>query len=204
LKVVFTYATIVVFVAALFGELTLIVPGLAQGSATGPLMTVSDVAFYLMAATAMVSAVVVAFSRSIIYSAIALLGALLGAAGLYVFLRADFVAITQVLIYIGGVLVLILFAVMLTARIGGVTSTNPSVGVAPGVVLLVLVMAVLGFAAAQTQWKTARVPLALEATGDRIGDLFLGHYLVAFEVISLLLLATLIGAVVVARKELKE
>jgi NAD(P)H-quinone oxidoreductase subunit 6 len=204
LKVVFTYATVVVFVAALFGELTLIVPGLAQGSGTGPLLTVGDVAFYLMAATAMVSAVIVAFSKSIIYSAVALLGALLGAGGLYVFLRADFVAITQLLIYIGGVLVLILFAVMLTARIGGTSSTNPSVGVVPGLALLVIVVGVLGFVAAQTPWKTAPPSTPLEATGERIGDLFLGHYLIAFEVISLLLLATLVGAVVVARKELKE
>ena len=203
-KTVLGYATVVVFSATLFAEVTLAVPGLARLVPDGaPLVTAGDVAFYLLAAVAMVSAALVAFSRSIIYSAVALLGALLGAGGLYVFLRADFVAITQLLIYVGGVLVLILFAVMLTSRISDTTATNPSTAVAPGIGLLVVVVGVLALVAGRAPWKGG-VPAPLEATAERIGDLFLGHYLLAFEVISLLLLATLIGAVVVARKEIKE
>src|SRR5256885_14038724 len=60
-----------------------------------------------------------AFSGNIIYSAWAMLFAFLGVAGLYVFLGADFPAVAQVLIYVGGILVLILFAIMLTRQIGG-------------------------------------------------------------------------------------
>ncbi len=203
-KTVAGYATVIVMTAALFAELTMLVPGLHWGPSEGPLLTVGDAVFYLLASVAMVSAVLVAFSKSILYSAIALLGALLGAGGLYVLLRADFVAVTQLLIYIGGVLVLILFAVMLTSRIGQASATNPATSVVAGLVLLAALGAVLGFAAAEAPWKGAAHPLELEATAERIGDLFLGHYLVAFEVISLLLLATLVGAVVVARKEIKE
>ncbi|MHB8873979.1 MAG: NADH-quinone oxidoreductase subunit J family protein [Myxococcaceae bacterium] len=203
-KLVATYAGLVVMVAVLFAEVTMLLPGLSRRGEGLPLFSAGDAAFYLMAAVTMVSAVAVAFSKSIIYSAMALLGALLGAGGLYVFLHADFVAITQLLIYIGGVLVLILFAVMLTSRIGGDSATNPSVGKVPGIGLLIAVTLVLGFAAAQAPWKSGGPPVPLEQTAEKIGDLFLGQYLIAFEVISLLLLATLIGAVVVARKEIKE
>src|SRR5262249_21749117 len=69
--------------------------------------------FYLLAAITVGSAVGVAFSNNIVYSAFALMGTLLGAAGLFVLLAADFVAVIQVLIYVGGILVLMLFAVML-------------------------------------------------------------------------------------------
>ena len=80
-------------------------------------MNVSTAVFYLIAAMTIGSALVVAVSRNIIYSAFSLLGTFMGVAGIYVFLGADFVAAVQVLIYVGGILVLILFAVMLTHRI---------------------------------------------------------------------------------------
>ena len=68
----------------------------------------------------------VAFSPNILHAALGLLAALLGAGALYVLLSADFVAVTQLLVYVGGVLVLILFAVMLTRRIGETGHSNPS------------------------------------------------------------------------------
>src|SRR4029079_11369392 len=92
----------------------------------------SDLAFLIFAAMAVVSAAGVAFSRNVIYSALALLGTLLSTGALYIFLDADYVAITQLLIYIGGVLVLILFAVMLTSQIGDKRHSNPSAFVGPG------------------------------------------------------------------------
>ena len=76
-----------------------------------------DVLFYVIAGLTLAGAAAVALMRSILYSAIGLLAALLGVGALYVFLSADFLAVTQLLVYIGGVLVLILFAVMLTNRI---------------------------------------------------------------------------------------
>src|SRR2546430_13484712 len=80
-------------------------------------MSVATAVFYLIALITVVSAGMVAFSRNIIYSAFSLLGTFGGVAGLYVFLGADFVAAVQLLIYVGGILILILFAVMLTHRI---------------------------------------------------------------------------------------
>ncbi len=93
--------------------------------ATGP-MALTDLVFYALAALAVGGAAGVALSRNILYTSLALLFSLMGVAGLYVFLSADFVAVAQVLVYIGGVLVLILFAVMLTNRIGDVNISNPA------------------------------------------------------------------------------
>ena len=77
----------------------------------------SAVAFLALAALTLGSAGIVAFSKNIIHSTLALLGTFMGIAGLYITLSADFLAATQILVYVGGTLTLILFAVMLTNRI---------------------------------------------------------------------------------------
>ncbi len=166
-------------------------------------MEISTAVFYLVAIITVGSAAMVAFSRNIIYSAFSLLGAFGGVAGIYVFLGADFVAAVQLLIYVGGILVLVLFAVMLTHRITDVQITNRAAGGLPalivtGVFLYLLVEAVRG-----TSWVKAK-EVVYKATTGTIGDLFLESYLLPFELASLVLLAALIGAVVISRKEIKE
>src|SRR3989304_5749654 len=96
-------------------------------------MNIATVIFYLIAAVTVGSAAMVAFSRNIIHSAFSLLGTFAGVAAIYVFLGADFVAAVQVLIYVGGILVLILFAVMLTHRITDVRIANRAVGRIPDI-----------------------------------------------------------------------
>src|SRR5512147_3205304 len=96
------------------------------------------IVFYLLAAVTVVSAMCVAFSNNIVYSAFSLMGTLLGAAGLFVLLAADFVAVIQVLIYVGGILVLMLFAVMLTHRVADVRVSNCSFGRLPTLLIIAL------------------------------------------------------------------
>jgi len=162
----------------------------------------SDVLFWILAILTVVGAAGVALSRNILYSAIGLLAALLGAGALYVFLSADFVAVTQLLVYIGGVLVLILFAVMLTAQIGDVNISNASFSVGGGLMLFVAAAPVLLAVAVRVPWALRPAAPLAETTAD-IGNAFLKQWLLPFELASLILLATLIGAIVVARKELK-
>ena len=175
---------------------------LASPVPEGGALATADVVFYALAAVTVLGAGGVAVSRNILYSAIGLLMALLGAGSLYVFLSADFVAVTQLLVYIGGVLVLILFAVMLTNRITEVNVSNSSFGLFGGFLLFVCVAPVLLAVAALTPWR-AKVPAALAPTTEAIGNGFLTRWLLPFEVASLVLLATLVGAVVIARKEIK-
>jgi NAD(P)H-quinone oxidoreductase subunit 6 len=165
-------------------------------------VSIGDLLFYVIAAVTVISAAGVAFSPSIVYSAFSLMGAFMGVAGLYVFLAADFVAVVQVLIYVGGILVLTLFAVMLTHRIADVRVSNRSVGRLPALLIIARVGGVMGKAVLGANWH--RVEAGTPApTTYAIGNAFLGEYILPFELASVVLLAALIGAVVLSRKELK-
>ena len=158
--------------------------------------------FYLLATVVVISAAGVALAPNILYSAFALLGTLGGVAGLYMYLGADFVGIAQLLIYIGGILVLILFAVLLTNRIGEMNITNLSAGLMIGAPAAIAVIGLLVKMALSTHWpvtETASAP-----TTARIGDAFLKEYLMPFEIASLVLLMALVGAMVIARRAAKE
>ncbi len=159
--------------------------------------------FYLVSLVVVGSACVVAFSRNIVHSAFSLLGTFGGVAGLYVFLGADFVAAVQVLIYVGGILVLILFAVMLTHRISDVDITNRTVGRIPGLAAVAVFLGILVYAIGRTDWvKVGEVAFA--PTTAVIGNLFLGDYLLPFQIAAVVLLVALIGAITLSRKEIKE
>jgi NADH-quinone oxidoreductase subunit J len=158
--------------------------------------------FYLLAGVTVLSAAGVALGRNILYSAFALLGTLAGVAGLYLYLAADFVGVAQLVIYIGGILVLILFAVLLTNRIGDIRISNRSAGLAVGIPPAVGLMALLARIAIQTPWPTTE-PVATPTTA-RLGDAFLRELLMPFEVASLVLLMALVGAMVIARRAAKE
>jgi NADH-quinone oxidoreductase subunit J len=166
-------------------------------------MNLSTAVFYLIAFITVYSAAMVAFSRNIIYSAFSLLGTFMGVAGLYVFLGADFVAAIQLLIYVGGILILILFAVMLTHRITDVEVTNRAAGRIPALLIVGVFVYLLIQTVKETPWVKAK-EIVYAATTAKIGDLFLDTYLLPFELASLVLLAALIGAVVISRKEIKE
>lgn len=167
-------------------------------------MSPADILFWLVGAGIVAGAAGVAFTRNVLHSALSLLATLLGVGALYVYLAADFLAVTQLLIYVGGVLVLILFAIMLTQRIDQRQKSNPARSQGAAAPLLVAMLGGFGFLSVGVPWGGEGAGEPPATTAERIGDLFLGHYLLVFEVLSLLLLATLVAAVVVARKELKE
>lgn len=162
--------------------------------------------FYAIACLTVLGALGVALSPNVVYSAFSLMAALLGAAGLYVFLGADFVAAVQLLVYVGGILVLTLFAIMLTHQISEVQVSNRSVGRLPGLLLVGLVGLGMGYALFHAPWHVADA-VAQQAAGAGttygIGDSFLNRYLLPFELASVVLLTALVGAIVLSRKELR-
>ena len=145
----------------------------------------------------------VALSSSIVHAAFSLLVTLFGVAGLYVLLGADFIGVVQVIVYIGGILVLIIFGVMMTQR-GKLLPLSVQLpgrffgGLLSGIILVALVLA-----ASRYQWPTAASLGEPEPTSAAIGDLLLGKYLVAFEVASVLLLVALVGAVLIVRRSVR-
>lgn len=159
--------------------------------------------FVGFAALILASASLIAFSKNLVYSAFALLGAFAGVAGLFVLLGADFVAVAQVLVYVGGIMVLYLFAVLMTSGIGDVRVTNRSIAIkaaVPAAIALVLLLVRLIYG---TQWYVADEVAKYQPTTQAIGDALLTEYLFPFELISILLLATLVGAVALGRREVR-
>lgn len=156
-----------------------------------------------LAAITLASALVVVTARNLVRSAFALLFTLGGVAGLYVYLHADFLAATQVVVYVGGILVLILFGVMLTAKIASVELYQGTGRVGRSLLLFAALLLVLFNVYFNTEWPVRRVA-DTGPTAARIGTAFMTDYLLPFEVVSVLLLAALIGAVLIARREVRE
>ena len=166
---------------------------------TGP----ADLVFYAMAALTVGSAILVATLPNIIYSAVALLFTFGGVAGLYVFASADFLAATQVLVYVGGILVLIMFAVFLSNRISTVKISNPVRFRLPAAAVCLALFGVLSYIAVSTSFPV-RTDITWQPTTAEIGELLMTRYLLPFEVASVLLLAALIGAALLSRPEERE
>src|SRR5207253_10995218 len=153
----------------------------------------AEIIFYFVAAITVGFAALVAFSRNIVYSAFALVGALMGVAGIYISLAADFVAMVQVLLYVGGIVVLTIFAVMLTQGIGDVAVSNRAAGPVAGLAVTALAGAVMLYATIRPPWHLAPAT-NVSATTYGGANAFLGAYVLPFELASLVLPATLIAA----------
>lgn len=166
------------------------------------LIQISDLVFFGLAGLTIAGAMGTALSQNIVYSAFSLLASLFGVASLFAWLAADYLAITQLIVYIGGVLVLFLFAVMLTYKIKDVKHSNPITNLQPALLIATGLGGLMVFVATQTPWKTI-TPTARETTA-LVGDALLSQYLLPFEVLSLLILAALVGAVMMARKEIHD
>ncbi len=166
-------------------------------------MDLITLAFYFFGAFTLVFAAGVVFSKNIMHSAFALLFTLFGIAGLYVLLNADFLAITQIMIYIGGILVLIIFGVMLTINIAGVDIKSGTMGkIQLGIagVLTLIIAAALFVVFSTTRWYLSE-SITVESTINQIGEELLTNYLLAFEAASMLLLIAIVGAAFIARKK---
>ncbi len=162
-------------------------------------MTAADYVFWVFAILTVGSAAVVVLARSLIYSAFALLFTFFGVAGLYVLLGADFLAAAQLLIYVGGIMVLLLFGVMLTHKIYDLDLRTEKTQLLPGLIIAAGVFVIVAAVAFKTEWpETARPPAP---TTREIGEMFLGEYLLAFEAASVLLLVALIGAAMIVRRK---
>jgi len=159
------------------------------------------IAFGIIAAGMIVGAIRVVTTSNVVHAALWLVTVLGGAAALYLLLLAEFVAVTQILVYIGAVTVLFLFGTMLTrARIGREGGLdNPYRGVA--VVVALLLASVLGYVLIDA-FRDDKLPAdPVITTTQQVSDSIFGTYLIPFWALSFVLLAAVIGAIVLARKD---
>jgi NADH-quinone oxidoreductase subunit J len=149
----------------------------------------------------LIAGVGVVASRNVVHAALSLVLVMAGAAALYVLLAAEFVAVTQVLVYIGAVMVLFLFGVMLTrARTGKDSDLNNNNAPIAAFVSLLL-FGVMAYVLMKG-YSDAKIPADGTPTSTKtVSDLIFKPYLLPFEALSFLLLAAVIGAIVLARKD---
>jgi NADH-quinone oxidoreductase subunit J len=159
----------------------------------------TQIAFYFFAVMTVGSAVVVVFSKNLIHSAFALLFTFFGVAGLYAFLGADFIAAAQMVIYVGGILVLLIFGVMLTHKISEMKLKSETFQFWPGLILVGIVFAGLVLVMLRTTWNSPAAQ-PLKPTTAAIGELFMKEYILPFEIASIFLLIALIGAAMIVRR----
>lgn len=178
-----------------------VLASLTEQNADAPVYVAQNVAFGIIAALMVFSAIKVVTAKNVVHAASFLVMVLAGAAAQFILLGAEFVAVTQVMVYIGAIVVLFLFGIMLTkAPMKGeerVRRDKWLAGLGTSVVLLgVLVYALIdGFG-------RSKLPADLQPTDTGVvSDSIYGSYLLAFEAISLLLLAAAVGAIVVSKRD---
>ena len=166
-------------------------------------MQIPDLSYILFGGICLftvMTAIWVVLSPNLIHSAVSLLFTLFGVAGLYVFLYADFIAATQIIIYVGGILVLIIFGVMLTNNIADPKLTNKRQHQLLAGMFSFALLIMLSNIVFDTNWYVKEL-IIRDSTVNDIGMMLLSTYLLPFEVVSILLLAALIGAAMLSRKK---
>ncbi len=162
----------------------------------GSLATVS---FYAVLVGVLAVAILTVTTRNLFHAAIFLAFTLLGVALIYFFLHAEFLAGVQILLYVGAIMTLVIFAIMLTAKIGDPSMPQSNHQRLPAFVGLAILSFILIPAILKMPWKTEDAFQTTNAV--QIGKALMGEFVFPFEVISLVLLVALIGAIVVSRSD---
>lgn len=175
-------------------------------------MTFPDIgtlAFIAFSGVTLGGAALLAFTKNIIYAVFLLFIVLFGVAGLYVFYGAEFLAVSQVIVYVGGILVILIFGVMLTHKLRDLKPRTEIVNLLPGLFVAGGLFAAFFLMVDQIDFANHSMPTegvqmdlgpVEDSDVERIGAATLTRYLLPFELISVLLLAVLIGAAYLSRK----
>jgi len=159
--------------------------------------------FYILAIIAAVSGLLVVTLKNIFHSALFLVLTLFSIAGIYLLLGAEFLAAVQVLIYVGAITILMIFAIMLTYQLSSksIRQVNEQVPWAILIVSMFFVMSLI--AVMKTAWPAANRVLPENNTLE-LGRQLLSTYVIPFEVVSIVLLVALIGAIIISRRDRQE
>lgn len=162
-------------------------------------MSIYDIIFYFFAAVTLLSAFFVVTTRNIVRAAFFLLFTFFGVAGIYVLLGADFVAIVQLIVYVGGILILMIFGVMITNKITQVDIKTGTIHTLPAAIGVGLFTGIAGAVVLNTEWFQVKSEMP-QSTLSTLGYMLLNEYSLVFELLGILLLVALIGAASMARK----
>jgi NADH:ubiquinone oxidoreductase subunit 6 (subunit J) len=161
---------------------------------------VFDIVFYILAIISIAAALAVIFLRDVFRAALALIVLFLVIAGIYITLHADFLAVAQILVYVGAISILLIVGIMLTRD---VHKGNPSGKLRlPAMIVGILLLATLAITALSTDWMISSKP-PLENTVGLIGEKLFGEggYILPVEITAILLLTAVLGAIVLIREK---
>jgi NADH-quinone oxidoreductase subunit J len=163
-------------------------------------VTLSVVAFWVLAALLVGSALAVVLSKNLFHAVLWLALALTGTAGVFLLLNAEFLAAVQLLLYAGGIITIVVFAIVVTERLIGERLSQTNRGVGSGAIVAVALLAIIVSTLSQRQLPATPLP----QTGDLtrlLGEQVLTTYVLPFELLALLMLAAMLGAIYFARPE---
>jgi NADH:ubiquinone oxidoreductase subunit 6 (subunit J) len=163
-------------------------------------VTLSVVAFWVLAVLLVGSALAVVLSKNLFHAVLWLALALTGTAGVFLLLNAEFLAAVQLLLYAGGIITIVVFAIVVTERLIGERLSQTNRGVGSGAIVAVALLAIIVSTLSQRQLPSTPLP----QTGDLtrlLGQQVLTTYVLPFELLALLMLAAMLGAIYFARPE---
>ena len=159
-----------------------------------------DIAFWILAVVGIAAALTVVLLRNVFRAALALVLCFLTVAGLYVTLSADFLAAVQILIYVGGISILIILAIMLTREVQQGSPSNKLR--IPAFIVAIIFLGVVGFSLINTPWQISTAPPLEPTTAALAGKLLgAGGFILPVEIAAFLLLAAVLGAIVLVREK---
>ena len=159
-----------------------------------------DIAFWILAIVGIAAALMVVLLRNVFRAALSLILCFLTVAGIYFTLSADFLGAVQVLVYVGGISVLIILAIMLTREVQRGSPANKLR--IPAFFMAILFLGVVAFTLINTPWQVATVPPLEPTTAALASKLFgEGGFILAVEIAACLLLAAILGAIVLVREK---
>ncbi len=161
------------------------------------IVTADQIIFFIIAFSTCACALLTVASRNIFHSAVWLSMALIGIAGIYFYLNAQFLGVIQVLVYIGGIITLFIFAIKLTAHIDDGTIRQTTRQVIPSFLAALAFFALLLYMISLSPWAAARP--RIDWTLPDLGRSLMTTYILPFEFMSVILLAVMIGAIVIGK-----
>jgi NADH-quinone oxidoreductase subunit J len=166
-----------------------------------------DTIFYILGAVMIITAFIVVTAKNLLHAALALVSTLFLSAVLFIMLHAEFVAIAQVMVYVGGVVIFMIFSILLTTRLGEKIEKPKLIASLFALISSLLFYFILskGFSAEVIVKEKLPNEIAnIHDFGLRLMNTGKGGFIVPFEIVSILLLAALVGAIVIAKKDKEE
>ena len=169
----------------------------------------TDIVFYVLAGSLICLSILVVSVSNLLHAAVSLIGSFFVTAAIYLLFNMEFVALAQVMVYIGGIVIFMVITILLTSQLGAKNLFPKTAGqrlwgiLVGGTLLATLIRVGLTFETANRLAPLVKEPASLGSIGSRILATGSGGFIVPFEIVSLLLLIALVGSVVIARKEKK-